>query len=105
MKTVLVRYKTHADKASENEALIHAVFDELRRTAPPGLQYGAFKLADGASFVHFATVDTADGTNPLTSLPSFKEFQRGIKDRCVEPPVAVDLVAVDSYGLFGKATS
>lgn len=98
MKTVLVRYQTHADKATENEALIHAVFDELRASAPTGLRYTTFTLADGVSFVHLATIDTADGSNPLVSLDSFKRFQLGLPERCAEPPVATDLVLVDRFG-------
>ena len=99
MKTVLVRYKTRDDKASENEALIHAVFDELRASAPAGLTYRVFKLPDGVSFVHLATVDTPDGSNPLLRLDSFKRFQLNVRDRCVEPPVATELIAVDDYAL------
>jgi len=98
MKTVFVRYKTHDDKAGENEALIHAVFDELRSSAPAGLRYRAFKLADGSSFVHLAMIDTADGNNPLSALASFKRFQQGLRERCVEMPVATDLLPVDGYG-------
>jgi hypothetical protein len=97
MKTVLVRYTTHQDKAGENETLIHAVFDELRGSAPPGLRYTTFKLADGATFVHLATIDTADGSNPLVTLDSFKRFQQGLPERCAEAPVATDLVVVDGY--------
>ena len=97
MKTVLVRYTTRDDKAAENEALIHGVFDELRGKAPQGLRYTTFKLADGSSFVHLATLDTADGSNPLLTLDSFKRFQQGLRERCVEPPVAVDLFPVDAY--------
>lgn len=99
LRTVWVRYKTRDDKAGENEVLIHAVFDELRRSAPAGLQYGAYKLADGSSFVHVARIETADGSNPLLALESFKRFQEGLRERCVETPVATDLYPVDGYGL------
>jgi hypothetical protein len=99
MKTVLVRYKTRDDKAGENEDLIHAVFDELRGSVPVGFRYGTFKLADGSTFVHLAMIDTADGSNPLVTLDSFKRFQHGLPERCVEPPVATDLFQVDEYGL------
>ena len=100
MKTTLVRYTTHADRAGENEALIHAVFDELRRVAPTGFRYGAFKQADGASFVHFAMMDNADGSNPLVQLESFKRFQSDLNERCVELPVVTHLATlVDAYGM------
>ena len=98
MTIVLARYTTHPDKATANEDLIHAVFDELRRSSPAGLRYSAFKLADGPSFVHLAIIDTADGSNPLVTMDSFKRFQNGLRERCVEPPVVTDLLPVESYG-------
>ncbi|MFN0178110.1 MAG: hypothetical protein ACKVZ0_04875 [Gemmatimonadales bacterium] len=100
MKTTLVRYRTLPDRASENEALIHGVFDELRRLAPPGFRYGAFKLADGVSFVHFAMTDAAESANSLTGLESFRRFQADLRARCVDLPVVTELTTqVDSYGL------
>ena len=100
MKTVLVRYKTRDDKASENEALVRAMFEELRASRLAGIRYASYKLADGMSFIHVATIETADGSNPLASLASFKQFQQGLRDRCVEPPVALDLAPVDDYGFL-----
>ena len=101
MRTVLVRYKVHDDRSGENEELIHAVFDELRGSAPAGLRYNTFKLGDGSTFIHLAVVDTADGSNPLVALDSFKRFQQGLGERCVEPPVATEMVAVDGYAAPG----
>jgi quinol monooxygenase YgiN len=95
MKTVMVRYKTSPAQADTNEALVHAVFDELRARAPGGLRYATYRLADGVTFVHIAT---HDNDNPLTALPAFKAFQAQLKDRCVEPPVVTELSPVDSYG-------
>ncbi len=97
MKTIMVRYKTSEAHAASNEALIRAVFGELRARAPDGLRYASYRMADGATFVHVATLDTPN-ENPLTILPSFKAFQDGLKDRCVELPVVTELTRVDSYG-------
>jgi len=97
MKTIMVRYKTHAESVAENERLIHAVFDELRAAQPPGVSYGTFKLDDGVSFVHFAVIDTADGSNPLVSLPAFERFQTDLAERCVEMPHAINVFPVDGY--------
>ncbi len=55
------------------------------------------KLADGTSYVHQAEIATADARNPLAAMESFKRFQQGLGERCVEPPVAVDLTPVESY--------
>jgi len=97
MKTVMVRYKTSQAHAEANEALVRAVFDELRMRAPAGLRYASYRLADGVTFVHVATHATT-GENPLTSVPAFKAFQKELKDRCVEQPVVTELSPIDSYG-------
>jgi hypothetical protein len=96
MKTVMVRYKTSEAQAATNETLVHAVFDELRSRQPAGLRYATYRLADGVSFVHIATLD-APGQNPLLSLPSFQAFQEQIKERCTELPVVTELFAIDGY--------
>jgi hypothetical protein len=96
MRTVMVRYKTAEAHAAANEALVHAVFDELRSRGPRGLRYATYRLADGVTFVHIATMDLP-GDNPLTALPAFKAFQERLRDRCVEPPVLTELSGVDSY--------
>jgi hypothetical protein len=98
----MVRYKIKADKAAENESYITRVFEQLKRDAPSGLHYASFKLADGVSFVHIASVDSADGNNPLTELDTFKAFTAQIKERCEEPPVAVDLKVIGSYNFFAE---
>lgn len=103
MKTTMVRYKTSETQADANEALVRAVFDELRATKPGGLRYASYRLPDRVSFVHIATVESPDA-NPLLALPAFKAFQKDIKDRCVEPPVAVELSPVDSYGFVATTT-
>ena len=76
------------------------MFEELRASRLAGMRHASFKLADGMSFIHFAAIETADGSNPLASLASFKQFQQGLRDRCVEPPVALDLAPVDDYGFL-----
>lgn len=102
MRTTMVRYKIKADRAAENEGYISKVFEQLKRDAPSGLRYASFKLADGVSFVHISSVESAEGSNPLTELEAFKAFTAQIKERCEEPPVAVDLKAVGSYNFFGE---
>lgn len=101
MKRVLVRYKVKPDRAAENESYIQAVFDQLRLEAPAGLRYASFKLDDGVSFVHLASIETNDGSNPLGALAAFQAFVSDIEERCEEPPVAVDLNEIGSYRLLG----
>jgi hypothetical protein len=100
MKRVMVRYKVKADKAEENKQLIRAVFEELKAKQPAGIRYTSFILPDGLSFVHIASVETADGSNPLGMTDAFKIFQKEIKERCEEPPISVELTEIDSYKLF-----
>ncbi len=96
MKTIMVRYKTSKEHADANEALVKAVFNELRARAPGGLRYATYRLEDGVSFMHIATVEKVND-NPLVSLPAFKAFQKELGERCVEPPVVTELPPVDSY--------
>jgi len=97
MKTIMVRYKTSEETGDANAALVRAVFEELRTRAPGGIRYASYRLADGVTFVHIATV-AAPEDNPLTALPSFKAFQSQLKDRCVELPVVTEVSVVGSYG-------
>lgn len=101
MKRVMVRYKVKADRAAENESYISRVFEQLKRDKPPGLRYATFKLDDGVSFVHVASLEAADDRNPLRELSAFKAFTAAIRDRCEEPPSTVNLNEVGSYGFFG----
>jgi hypothetical protein len=96
-KSIMVRYKTTESQADANAKLVHAVFDELRARTPKGIRYATYRLSDGVTFVHVATLETPD-ENPLAALASFKAFQKELKERCVEPPVFTDLSIVDSYG-------
>lgn len=94
MKHVMVRYTVKPDRAAENERYIKAVFEQLDREKPPGLRYASFKLDDGVSFVHIASME---GANPLLALAAFREFSARIKDRCEQPPATVELTEVGSY--------
>jgi hypothetical protein len=93
----IIRYTTKPECADENERLIRAVFAELAEQDPDGLRYAAFRLEDKVSFVHVALVEGA--SNPLASSAAFAEFQRGIKDRCAEGPVAADADIIGSFRL------
>ncbi|MEW6322481.1 MAG: hypothetical protein AB1635_15500 [Acidobacteriota bacterium] len=52
------------------------------------------------SFVHLASVETADGTNPLSAIASFKAFTHQIGERCDEPPAAVGLHEAGTFRWF-----
>lgn len=96
MRTVMVRYETEPSYAETNARLVRAVFDELRARAPGGFRYTTYRLPDGVSFIHLATLDVPD-QNPLTGLASFQTFQTELKARCVKPPVLAEVSIVDHY--------
>jgi hypothetical protein len=80
---------------------VRRVYEELDRTAPAGLHYATFIQEDGVSFVHVASIETADGRNPLMDVAAFRAFQQDIGDRCDEPPAPVGLREIGSYRLWG----
>jgi quinol monooxygenase YgiN len=97
MRQVIVRYRVKPDRVEENEALVHAVYEELHQTEPEGLRYATFRLEDGVSFLHLAI--TEDGQNPLPQVAAFQRFQENVRDRCDEPPVVTEISTVGSYRL------
>ena len=100
MRKVLVRYKTKPEHADENQRLVEDVFSELASRDPGGVRYATFRLDDGVTFVHVASIETEDGSNPLAETAAFKEFQRELGARCDEPPQALDAMVVGSYRLL-----
>jgi hypothetical protein len=100
MPNVVVRYKVKPERAGENQQLIERVFAELTSKAPAGIRYASFQLEDNVSFVHVASIETEDGSNPLATIEAFADFTREIGERCDEPPVALGASLVGSYGMF-----
>ena len=101
MGAVIVRYKVKADKAEENVAYIKKVFAELVESSPAGLRYASFQGADRLTFVHIASIETEDGSNPLAKMASFAAFQEKIKERCDEPPAPMQVSEVGAYRFLG----
>ena len=98
----MVSYTLKPDRVAENERLARAVYEALAEARPAGLRYATFRLGDGVSFVHIVAHEEAGGANALTALPAFQAFAAGVKDRCVAPPVRVDLNEIGSYGFFDR---
>jgi hypothetical protein len=95
MKHVIVRYKVKPDQVERNEELVRAVYEELAQVKPSGFRYATYKLDDGVSFVHVATVE--QGPAPLPALAAFQRFQEGIEERCEEQPTVSEASEVGSY--------
>lgn len=105
MRRVIVQYKVKADKAAENERFAKAVFAQLERESTAGVHYATFKLEDGVSFVHFATIDDSGGTNPLTALSAFQAFLEQIKERCEVLPFSTTWTEVGNYRLLSPGAN
>lgn len=100
MSRVVVQYRTRNDAADENQELIEKVFAALAERSPAGLDYTSMRLEEeeaGTVFVHVADISTEDGSNPLSETPEFGEFQAGLPQRAVEPPLARKATVVGSY--------
>jgi hypothetical protein len=102
MSKVIVRYRIKADRIAENVQFVEQVYAELQRNSPAGLRYATFRQSDGVTFIHLASIETESGENPLAQSAAFQAFQVGIKDRCDEPPVAIEIEEVGSYRFFGE---
>jgi Antibiotic biosynthesis monooxygenase len=103
VRRVMVRYRVKPERVEENEDLVRAVYDELRRSEPAGLRYATFKLDDGVSFVHLALTESENGGSPLSKLKAFQEFQKDIEDRTDEGPVVTELDLIGSFRLLGAS--
>jgi hypothetical protein len=101
-RTVVVRYQVRHDAAEENQRLVEKVYAELAATDPGGLRYATYRLADGVTFIHVATLAGED--NPLASTAAFAQFQEGLGDRCTEPPSppTATVVGDNAGGTSGK---
>ena len=99
MKRTLIRYKTKPEMADKNAELIERVFEELKAARLEGVRYLSLRLDDD-TFVHF--VEAEEGSTPLPSLDAFKAFQSGIRERCVEPPLAGSVTIVGNYRMLSE---
>jgi hypothetical protein len=101
MKRTLIRYKTKPELADKNAELIAKVFAELQAAKPDGIRYLSLRLDDD-TFVHFVEAES-DSANALPGLPAFKAFQSGIRERCIEPPLAGGVTIVGNYRMLGDS--
>ncbi len=86
MKTIIIRYKVKEDRVEENINLIKKVFEELKELNPADFKYKSYFLKESGEFVHIAEIYGEE--NPITKVKAFAEFQKDLKDRCIEPPLA-----------------
>jgi len=90
----VVSYRVHPGRGNENEALVRAVFEELDRARPAGIDYATLRLEDGVSFLHVAT---AGSGATLGELDAFRAFQGGVPERAEAPPEFASATLIGYY--------
>jgi hypothetical protein len=98
VRTIVVRYQTKPERASENQQLIEAVFADLAERKPQGFTYRVFRLDDEVSFIHVVDEYDVDERDSLQDVPAFQAFVANIADRCDVQPVAAGSSVVGEYG-------
>jgi quinol monooxygenase YgiN len=93
----IIRYTLKTDRVAENEQRIKAVFRQIRDKKLAGVEYAVYKLADGASFMHILSYETASAHETFINLPAFQEFQAQAKDRFEELPLVSDVEEIGFY--------
>ena len=99
MRRTVIRYKAKSEMADRNAELVAAVFAELKAAQPEGLRYLSLRLEDD-SFIHVVETTADEGASPLPKLAAFAAFQSGIRERCVEPPLANGATVVGNYRML-----
>ena len=94
---VMVRHTVKPERVAEDERYIEQVFAELARTAPPSMQYSAFKLDDGVTFMHVYAHESPGGSDALRALPAFQAFGTGLEERCAVAPMRTPMHAIATY--------
>lgn len=97
IETRVIRYRTKIESADENVRLIEEFFAELAKRELLGFRYEVYRLDDGVSFVHIATLDGEN--NPLQGSPAFGSFQSTLGGRLEEGPFPAVATVVGSYGI------
>jgi hypothetical protein len=102
MNAVKVQYTVKEEYVETNKANIQRVMADLQEINNPDIQYSAFLMDDGKSFVHFVLRANDEAQKTVSELSSFQEFQRQLKESGPEvPPNAENLEVVGlSWDIF-----
>lgn len=103
MKIVRVNYTTTTAFASQNQANIAGIVQELKMLNHPGIKYSTYLLPDGKSFMHFDQFENEEAHQVLTSLESFKKFDRELWANGfeVEPVLELLSLVASTESFFG----
>ena len=97
MSNVIVQYSIKPEHVAENERLIAAVYDELNATKPEGIQYSAFLLEDGVTFVHVGRFEDEVAKEAHANTDAFRTFQQDIDTRFATKPTFTEARKIGSY--------
>ena len=87
MPAVQVRYTVREEFAAENKANITAVMDALKARPIEGLNYAAYVLEDGQTFVHMNLSRDQETLDRFTAMEEFKAFQAALgASNPISPP-------------------
>ena len=93
MKIVRVQYTTTAEFASKNKENINGIVDELKRINHPGINYSAYLLPDGKTFMHLDHFENEEAHQVLTGLESFKKFAAELEASRLEAEPVLKLLS------------
>jgi hypothetical protein len=76
MKRIVVRYRVKPESVAENERLIKAVFEQLRREQPAGLRDASFKANDGVSLTQMVSLEQSSQDSSRAAQDAWDERTR-----------------------------
>jgi hypothetical protein len=79
MKIITVTYTTTDTFSEQNQQNIRNVMADLQRQNHPGIHYTASLCSNNKTFIHTAFFNSEEDQIFLNELPSFKQFQQGLK--------------------------
>jgi len=102
MKIVRVHYTTRPEFAQRNMENIAGIVNELKLLNHPGIQYSAYLLPDGKTFMHFDHFENEEAHQVLTELASFKKFSAELwaSQLEAEPKLELPKLVASTLALF-----
>lgn len=94
MKIVRVQYTTTAKFAPINKENITEIINELKALNHPGIQYNAYLLPDGKTFMHIDHFENEEAHQVLTGLSSFKKFDAELWSSQLEIEPKLELLSL-----------
>ena len=96
MKLIRVQYTIKESFVETNKKNISHVMNELRHLNNPDVIYSAYLHEDGKTFMHTVMYNSSEAESLPSSLDSFKEFQKQLKENLEIPPKVETFTLFDS---------